>query len=210
MGKDIKMLVSFLAITLVLLTSGCAGNFRYTIPDVSLQGQGAEFSIDKKLDIKVNLCLSDELRATKHGDAIQLGEQLAKNSQELSEMLFESIEVTKIPIKSEVQQIDAILTPKVSVIERSLGATALSESIFTIVMEWKLEDADNNIIWVDSIKGEGRESTGNIFNHKSKMEQQIEKLLKDLFSKSFRLIKESQEIRQFAAQKDTQKGDILK
>ena len=65
MGKDIKMLVSFLAITLVLLTSGCAGNFRYTIPDVSLQGQGAEFSIDKKLDIKVNLCLSDELRATK-------------------------------------------------------------------------------------------------------------------------------------------------
>lgn len=210
MGKNIKMLVNFLAMTVVFLTSGCATNFSYTIPDVSLQSQGGEFFIDKKWDLKVNLCLSDELRASKHGNAIQIGEQLSKNSKELSELLFESVEVTKTPIKGEGRQIDAILSPSISVIERSLGATALSESIFTIVMEWKLEDVDNNIIWVDSIKGEGRESTGNIFNHKSKMEKQIKKLLKDLFSKSFRSIKESPEIRQFAAQKDTQKEDILK
>ena len=164
MGKNIKILVHFLALTVVLLTSGCAGNFSYKIPDVSLQSQGGEFVMDKKLDLKVNLCLSDDLRTSKHGDAIQIGEQLAKNSKELSELLFESIKVTKTPMRGENRQIDAILTPRISAIERSLGATALSESIFTIVMEWKLEDADNNIIWVDSIKGEGRESALVQFN----------------------------------------------
>ena len=201
MGKNMRTLVGFLALAAVLFTSGCAGNIHYAIPDVSLRGQGGVFSIDKKLDIKVNLCLSDALRATKHGAEVQIGQQLAKNSQELSEILFESVVTTKDPIKAGGQQFDATLTPRVVAIERSLGATALSESIFTIVMEWKLEDMDNNILWVDTVKGEGRESTGNIFNHEAKMEKQLEALLKDLFSKSFQAIKESPEINQFAAQK---------
>jgi len=190
----------------VCLVSGCT--FRYTVPDFSIQSQGGEYSNTNKFNLNVNLLLSEKLRACKWerkkmGDTflIEIGDQLAKNAFEISELLYRNIEITTSPNQKNIGQIDAILTPTVLVVERTMGATSLGESIFTIVMEWRLEDTDKNIIWVDSIKGEGREKTGNNFNHKKLVSKQIEKLLKDLFSKSFSAMKESPEIRHFALQK---------
>ena len=164
--------------------------------------------MEKKIDLVVNLCLTDEFRATKWekhsmGDTfvIAIGDQLAKNASELSDILFKDVVVTNTPATGGTRRVDAIVTPRVVAIEKSMGATAFGESIFTVVLEWKLEDAQNNMIWIDSIKGEGRATTGNIFTHKSNAEEQVEMLLKDLFSKSFQAIRASPEISQFGTKK---------
>lgn len=187
---------------------GCTHSYR--VPDVSLQNQGAEYAVDKKIDLAINLCLTEELNAAKWekhsmGDTfvIPIGAQLAKNASDLSEILFKHVVVVNTPLPNGTRPADAVLTPRVVAIERSMGATAFGESIFTVVLEWKLEDAQGNPIWIDSIKGEGRANTGNVFTHKSNAEKQSEMLLKDLFGKSLQAIKTSPEISQFVKKKVT-------
>lgn len=206
MAISMQRLSVYVITACAFLASGCS--FNYRIPDVSLRSQCGEYVMEKKIDLVVNLCLTEEFRATKWekhsmGDTfvIAIGDQLAKNASELSDILFKDVVVTNTPATGGTRRVDAIVTPRVAVIERSTGATAFGESIFTVVLEWKLEDAQNNMIWIDSIMGEGRAATGNVFTHKSNAEKQIEMLLKDLFSKSFQAIRASPEISQFAARK---------
>ena len=206
MGISMQRLSVYVITAGAFLASGCSHN--YSIPDVSLRNQGGEYVMEKKIDLVVNLCLTDEFRATKWekhsmGDTfvIDIGDQLAKNVSELSDILFKDVVVTDTPSTGRARRVDAIITPRVVAMERTMGATAFGESIFTVVLEWKLEDDQNNMIWIDSIKGEGRAATGNIFTHKSNAEKQVEMLLKDLFSKSFQAIRASPEISQFGTRK---------
>jgi hypothetical protein len=185
-----------------LFATGCT--HVYTVPDVSLKSQGSDYIVDKKIDLAVNLCLSEELRAAKSenhalGDTfiIPIGEPLTKNTSELAEILFRDVVTTNAPVPAGTKKVDAILTPRVAAIERSMGAHAFGESILTVVLEWKLEDTRNNMIWIDSIKGEGRANTGNVFTANSNAKKQAEMLLKDLFGKSFQAMKTSPEISQF-------------
>jgi len=209
MAIVIRQLSICVVLAATLLTTGCTNIYR--IPDVSLRNQGSEYSVDKKINLAVNLCLTDELKAAKWekhimGDTyiIPIGNQLAKNASELSDILFRDVVVTSTPVPVGTRHADAVLTPRVIAIERSYGATAFGESILTIVFEWKLEDSQSNPIWVDSIKGEGRLNVGNYFTHKGNAEEQVEMLLKDLFGKSFQAMKASPEIRQFVARKQLQ------
>jgi hypothetical protein len=61
-----------------------------------------------------------------------------------------------------------------------------------IFLEWKLEDKENNLIWVDTVKGEGKATTP------QKDEETNRMLLSDLFRNSFQAMKSSPEIRKFA------------
>jgi hypothetical protein len=190
-----------------LFATGCT--HIYKVPDVSLKTQGSDYVIDKKIDLAVNLSVTEDFKATKWekhmmGDTfiIPIGDQLVRNASELSGILFKDVMVDSAPVSpGSTRQVDATLTPRVVGIERALGAHAFAESIFTVVLEWKLEDAQNNVVWADSVKGEGRANTGNIFTHSSNAEKQTEMLLKDLFRKSFQAIRMSPEISQFAARK---------
>jgi NADH dehydrogenase/NADH:ubiquinone oxidoreductase subunit G len=65
-------------------------------------------------------------------------------------------------------------------------------SITTIVLEWKLEDKENNLIWIDTVKGEVRTAEPNKDEDANRM------LLSDLFRNSFQAMKSSPEIRKFA------------
>lgn len=190
-----------------LLVTGCT--HIYKVPDVSIKNQGSDYVMDKKIDLAVNLSVTEDFKSTKWekhmmGDTIiiPIGDQLVRNASELSEILFKDVMVDSAPVSPVgTRQVDTTLTPRVVGIERTLGAHALAESIFTVVLEWKLEDAQSNVVWVDSVKGEGRANTGNIFTQSSNIEKQTEMLLKDLFRKSFQVIRMSPEISQFAARK---------
>jgi hypothetical protein len=208
----IKKLSICVVLMVTFLVAGCASNTIYKVPDVSLKNQGREYIVDTKIDLAVNLWITGDLMSTQwqriSGDGkyflIPIGNQLAKNSIEVSDLLFKDVVVVNTSSSKGTGQAQAILTPRVVEIERSLGGDAFSESIFIIVLEWKLEDNQGNTIWIDSIKGEGRAEIGNIYNHKKKAAEQIEILLKDLFSKSFQAMKASPEITRFVAKKQPQ------
>lgn len=193
-----KWLFIYVVLAITLISTGCTHN--YAIRDVPLRDQGREFVVDKKIDFTVNLCLSDELRAAKWerqhmGDTfvMPIGEQLSKNASELSDILFRKAVVTNAPVPAGTNQTDAILTPRVVSIEKNIGSSMFSTEKFTVVLEWKLEDRQGNLIWLESIQGKGEARAG-------KYEEQGAELLKDLFAKSLQAIRTSPEISQFETQ----------
>jgi hypothetical protein len=205
MATVIKRLSICIILSATFLITGCmSSNTIYKVPDVSLKNQVGDFIIDKKIDLVINLCVTDKLKATTWENnlpggyfLIPIGGQLAKNSIEVSELLFKNVVVSNNSAYNGPEEVDAILTPQVITIERTLAGSALTGSILLVVLEWKLEDTKGNVIWIGSIKGEGRAEQGNIYNHKKKAAEQIEMLLKDLFSKSFQAMKSSPAITQF-------------
>jgi hypothetical protein len=206
MNISMRQVSIFFIITAAMLTWGCTHT--YKVPDISMQGKAGDYAADRKIDLVVNLCVTEDLKAAKWeknimGETflIPIGSQLAKNAREISEIAFQKVLVSNSPVSVENHQTDVYLTPKVAVLERSLGATAFGESIFTITMEWKMEDRNHDIIWADSITGQGRANTGNIFNHNSNANKQMEMLINDLFSKSLRAMRASPEINNFASRK---------
>ncbi|MGA8140936.1 MAG: hypothetical protein WB948_09630 [Desulfobaccales bacterium] len=206
MRTSVRRFQIYFVMAMAFFTWGCTTTF--SVPNVTLQSKGSDYIADKKIDLVVNLCLTDALKDAKWekhsmGDTwvIPIGEQLAKNARETSEIAFQRVLVSSSPVPAESKQVDVYLTPRVAVIERSVGTTGFGESIFTITMEWKMEDLNHNIIWADSITGQGKANTGNIFTYKGYAEKQMEMLLNDLFSKSLTAMRTSPEINNFASRK---------
>ena len=179
-----------------LITVGCTHYSK--VPDYSLREFPHYYAIDNKINLNVTLVQSEEFQKTKWEinaiDTWQLdiGQQLAKNSNELASILFKNVITTDTATGKTNDQIDALLTPRVVAIEKSLGAKKGDDSIITIVLEWKLEDKEKNLIWIDTVKGEGMSTFSSDDEDANWM------LLADLFHNSFQAMKSSPEIRKFA------------
>ena len=165
------------------------------VPDYSLHSQRNDYDLEKKIDLNIALVQNEALRTAKWevshaGDTwlMEIGPQLAKNSNELASILFKNVTVTDISKSNS--RVDAVLTPRVVTIERAYAGKD-EGVITTIVFEWKLQDRDQNLIWIDTIKG----------NSKASLRQDEDGnrlLLQDLFRKSFQSIKSSPEINMYA------------
>ena len=205
MYKLNKFLIIISITIAFLITAGCTHYSK--IPDYSLRNQ-PNITIDNKINLSVALFQNEEFQKAKWeihavGDTwlLEIGQQLAKNSNELASILFKNVVTTDAATGKTNGQIDALLTPRVVAIEKSLGAIRGDDSITTIVLEWKLEDNKNNLIWIDTVKGEGRSTVP------SDDEDANTVLLDDLFRNSFQAMKSSPEIRKFV---DTlKKNDTL-
>ena len=202
MVSIIRKVLPSVVLAAALMVTGCTHT--YKIPDVSLRNQGGEYAIDKKIDLAVNLCLTEEFKGTRWekrwmGETfvLPIGNQLVKNTTELAEILFGDVVLTCTPAARTDKQPEAILTPKVVAIERTFGLRTYYESVLTLTLQWKMEDLQKNPIWIDSIKGEGRGESHPIFNEDSNSEAQVGMALKELFGKSLQAIRTSPEIRQF-------------
>jgi hypothetical protein len=162
------------------------------------------YIIESKIDLITELRLTKEFREAKwekrsmgYSHRItNLGDQLAKHAVELARALFSSVITTNEGSPIATTGADAVLTPRVVLVVRAEGVTVgvFGKSVLSGVLEWKFEDASGNVIWIDSIQGEGRTVMTDI-------EKQGQLLLEDLFRKSFEAIKSSPEIRQFVAKK---------
>jgi len=160
-----------------------------SVPDYSLQSQPAVFAVDRKIDLNIALVQNDALRTAKwemsmQGDTfiMEVGPQLTKNSSELASLLFKNAVSTDTPKSGG--PFDAYLTPRVVAVENTM-----------IILEWKLQDPNQNLVWVDTIKAENKAPAV-----RSKEEgANRSPLLEDLFLKSFQAMKSSPEIAKYAA-----------
>jgi hypothetical protein len=176
----------------------------YEAPEVPVAG----YPQMDKIGLNVGLRLSDALRnanweKSRMGDTfrIPLGDVLSRNAEALTRELFTNVVILDNATLPTGIPVDAILIPNIIVAERTTGATAFGMSIFTVILEWKLEDREGHTLWVDTVKGEGHTRTGNMFTHKSNAEKQIRMTIDDLFQRSFQAISSSPEIRVLAVNK---------
>ena len=152
----------------------------------------------EKINLKVGLHLTEEFRQAKWerhrmGDTfrILLGETLSQNAEVVARELFSEVVVADSNHALLGTGVGGILTPKVIFVDRTWASTIVGLSVFTIMLEWKLEDLQGNIIWIDSIRGEG-------IKEQRDEEEQIRATIDDLFHNSFSAISSSPEIREYA------------
>ena len=186
MFRLIKTLIIISIMSVFLITAGCTHYSK--VPDYSLHSQPSDYVMANKIDLSIALFQSEEFRKAKGeihvaGDTflLEIGQQLAKNSNELASILFKNVITTDAAVGKTNGRIDALLTPRVVAFEKTI-----------IFLEWKLEDKENNLIWVDTVKGEGKATTP------QKDEETNRMLLSDLFRNSYQAMKSSPEIRKFA------------
>ncbi|MFO0795297.1 MAG: hypothetical protein U0586_14700 [Candidatus Brocadiaceae bacterium] len=188
-----------LLLFLTTVFAGCAHVYKCPTQPIQLNQQ-----IDK-IPLNIELVQSNELRTAqweKHsmGDVfrIPLGDAFLLNTESVAQKLFSSVIVTQSKSGRNNAGVEAILIPRMVLADRTFGVTAFGDSILTFMLEWKMEDLNGNTIWVDTIKREGKEKTGNVFTNTSNAKKQIETCLTELFQKSFQTISSSPEIREFA------------
>ena len=188
----------FAGILLICLLAGCTPTLVvYKAPETI----SVPYPNVKKIPLTVELRLNEELLGAQwtHGRVvIPLGAVLSEQAESMSRKLFTGLNVAKSAADGAPTKSDAILSPKPVAIERTLGATAFSDSVLTVVLEWTMKDANGRLVWVDATKGHGVANTGNAFTHSSNATDQIGALVKDLFLKSYRLISGAKEIRALA------------
>lgn len=163
-----------------------------------------------KTPLNVELRLSEELRAakwkgTRAGDTfvIPLGEALAKNAEVVARELFANVVVTNGTTGPAQAGVDAVLTPRMVSAEQTMVIWAFEEQVLTVMLEWILKDPQGNLVWVDTVKGEGETNMGTVFTGISNGQERVKKMLEDLFHKSFQVMSSSRAIRDFAATRQT-------
>jgi len=160
------------------------------------------YAPQQKIPLRIGLNITDELLQAKWerhsmGDTwvIPIGPSIATNSLVLAQHVFTEA-VAAASVGAGESQVDAILTPKVAFISRTVGATSFGKSITAIKVEWTLAEPSGQTIWADTISGESSGSTG-----WSSQEKVLKKALEELLTKSQQAMSSSEAIRQFAKKK---------
>ena len=102
------------------------------------------YAPQEKIRLKIGLNVTDELRAAKWEknlagtQVIPIGESLAQNSETLARPVFTEVVPVRGTTQSETTKVEAILTPKLAYINRTMGATSVGKSIIAIKVEWDL------------------------------------------------------------------------
>lgn len=139
----------------LILATGCA-NVVIKNPKTAFAG----YTATEKVDLKVGLQITDDLRKPewkKDNLIIRPGDYLATNSLFLAQHVFREV----VPATEESPAgVDAVLKPKLVYINRTRGATSFGESITSVKVEWNMSDPAGKPVWIETITGEGRGSTG--------------------------------------------------
>ncbi len=147
-----------------------------------------------RFDTVVELRMDDDYRNTTWryengmGDSfsIPLGEALANNAESMTKELFRGVVIRAGGDDSVVgESPSAVLIPRVVGLERSMGSTAFGNSYFTIQLEWRLEDLQGNLFWVETVKGKSVINSGNLFTAGSNAKEQTGEVIQRLFRTSF-------------------------
>lgn len=159
----------------------------------------ASFQEKEKIRLKVVLLIDDEFRNAKFEEEPSslrpniylLGENFEMNSKALANAIFTDVTVAHSESDIEGKEFDVLLKPKMISIEQSSFLWVWEVRILTVAMKWSLRDQDRNIVWVNTIVGEGATKV-------VKEKERIELLIDDLFTKAYAAIYSSSEINQYA------------
>jgi len=172
--------------------TGCTHHMK--VPKTAFTG----FTSAERIDLKVGVKLTDDVRRAEWrrdymGDTFlfQPGTWLCTNMLGLARVVFRDVEEVGAhgPASSGL---DAILTPKVTYLNRVIPATSFGHSISTIKVEYVLAEPQGTPIWVETVSGEVEGSPS------PKNPASFHKALKEMLAKSQRSMLEADTIRAYA------------
>ena len=154
----------------------------------------ASYASREKIHLKVAVSTTDELRNFQW-KSVSIGPVFAESAPILVQQTFSDFVLINSS-SSPANDADAILIPKIVNAAETVGANGSGNSIISLKLEWTLNDAAGNIIWVDTFTGEGKGAAGSIYRAD---------LLKDAYQqvlkRSQTAIWSSRVIREFAVKK---------
>jgi hypothetical protein len=156
----------------------------------------------EKIDLIVGLHVTDELRTFEwesRGQIIRPGDYVAQNAELLARRVFREV---AIPIPAATGAVDAILTPKLVYVNRTRGATSFGESITSVKVEWNLNDPHGKSIWLETIGGEARGSTG-----WTPPEELLKQALEEMLLRSQQAFSAAEAIRRFSDERRSQAAE---
>ncbi len=198
--KRNKVIQSLFFVIFIVFLNSCATV--YEIPEVQVNYPKAD-----EMDLNILLFLTNEFRNTMwqdqkgEVDLIKLGEHFAKNAEQLTNTLFLNVSVTSDLAKHTETQIDAVLTPRVVSIKKSYPLIIFQPVITTLIFEWSLKDNKGDLVWIDTITLRLNCDGCTAMGASGRIKEHGQKIVEELFQKSFEAISTSQEIKEFAAKK---------
>ena len=187
----------------LLLNSGCTHLMMAPTTTVS------DYPVTEKMNLSVGLIILPEMIDAKWefhymGDTwlLPLGENLTRNSANMTKQLFSSVSVHKVSTAIALPSVIATLIPKMKAFEQSSGAFAWNDAVTTIVLEWTLLDSKNNIVWANTIRADAKGKLGTAFSQESNDEERTSQAIEKVFQDSFYAISNSQEIRKLVARQE--------
>ena len=193
---------------LVLLLTGAATGCTHVnkVPSYEV----GPYPAREKHNLKVELRVPDELRRSEFQQSILgsrfkivLGENLTRNSELVTKSVFSYVSVSDSLAEQRKEIVDATLTPRLIFVDETKGLWTVSQLTLTIALEWSLRDVGGNIVWIATMKGEGKSAEGGFLRSESSRltDTRIKMALDDLFQKSFQAMSSSPEIKAFSVLK---------
>ena len=188
-------------VAVVALTAACTNTNVYELRDEVRDDISVKFGNEKAIPISVELRMTEALRNARwsreiHGMKYEmpLGKVLSRYTEITAQKLFTSVVVTNDRAGPASSGAQAILRARPVAIERTRGATAFGNSKLSVLLEWSMQDAEGQLLWVDTIHGLGEANSGNLWTYSSNARDQITAMVRDLFKKSFDKMTSSYEI----------------
>jgi hypothetical protein len=125
---------------------------------------------------------------------LELGPAFASNSEAVAKAVFQDVVVLHGDDQAIPAGLDAVLTPRVASIERSVAPVAWDPVDMAISVEWTVKDSQGQVVWVNTIKGIGEADAGSAFSFETQCLEQTRLALQDLFAKSCTAMAASPEI----------------
>jgi hypothetical protein len=185
-------------VAIVVLFTACSNVIEHPVKVVS------SFPARPLFDLAVELrteALRDARWETKLAGTtttIPFADHLARNVEGVARGLFTRVIVAGTPGTGAAGAVDAVLSPRMAFVEQRMGFWGWEDAVMTMGLEWTLRSAEGTIIWVDTVKGTGKTSTGGAFTARGLMAERAGLVVEDVTRRSYDAIGSARAVREFA------------
>ncbi len=122
----------------------------------------------------------------------QIGGVLCSHAEALANAVFERVTVSRAPAPPAAA--DAVITPTIIGVHRTLPSNAQGDAQDVMEIEWRIEDARGRVVWVGTSKGEATGPSGTASSRGAYMETQLRQMVDRAFRHAYDLMIASPEI----------------
>ena len=128
----------------------------------------------------------------------RMGELLCPAAESAVQQVFEKYtRVESVPEKGSASG-KVIITPRFVDLENTRTVTAFGKRKMVLLVEWTATDEAGKVFWVQTVEGNAKEKTGNLFTAGGHRRKMLESIKKDLTDKSVQAMRLSPEFQKLA------------
>jgi hypothetical protein len=150
----------------------------------------------QKLNLSAAVVLDAEFCATKikkNHEEFEVGKAACDSFKPILEPGFSSL--TSVAAAADAVDAQLILAPKFVDVSATKTMGAFSTRELTVLLEWTVKDKSGRTLWIETVKGTGKNHMGNGFTYKTDLKEIIRYAVQDLAQQSVVAMDASPELR---------------